>query len=698
MFSLFNLAGCKADSKKQYKNKPGRFFLTDWTYSLDQSEFKPVSVDDFTELYKLVPGGKGFITLQTTFTFPKDYMFHEVGINFGSVSIAAKFAVNGEVIETAGSFPPNTFFAGKQSHCIKIPEKAIFMNEPITVEIVLWVEGTGGINGIPLVAPLDDVYHVTDLQTFLFSKINLGFAVAMMFTMICFYSMYLKNRKEKEYMSFALMNWSTAFYLLPYYIMELPVSFSKIHFLSFMKIFEGLIVIATCYYTVSFIRDILKYTETKKIWRIRLYTMIVSVILISLIPTIRVYFKLQIIIYLLGGLQILMFCVKPLYFAFREKNKNLNEVIVGFSPVLLGLLIDFITKIILQFNMLPLFTIYGWQLSVIMFLVITSFRYANFRRQAEYLNSKLEKEVEDRTADLTKANSELQNKTSDLIKANRELEFRHNQDAQDMALAVQVQKSFYPHDTDFLGWDSACLFEPYYGVSGDLYDFYILEGKLRGFGLFDVSGHGISSGLVTMLAKNAIFHSFRTTLTLPLSKAVDRINESVIRTKGDIENYLVGSIVRIDKDDSSKLELINAGGPHPIYKSGKTNKAKLIMPSSKKPHYGMLGVEGLDVKFQTLKITMKTNDVLVLYTDGLTETENSKGEQYGNERLRSAIEKASGSAKEILDCIINDYSAFAGTKVPSDDITILIMKKTEELTESDDFGILDEVFDEEEQS
>ncbi len=383
-----------------------------------------------------------------------------------------------------------------------------------------------------------------------------------------------------------------------------------------------------------------------------------------MIPNQVFFYKYQFV--MLGFILIQqVYSVSAVFSEFKKRNKQLINLVIGFSPVILTLFVDIVLKFVFRLSMVPYMTIFGWQMTSITFICIVTIQYSRIRKSFEYLNENLEKEVKERTLELTKAN--------------KELEKRQTEADRDMQLAVHVQQSFYAKKPEFPGWDIAVSFNPLSGVSGDMYDFFRVEGKLRGFGLFDVSGHGISSGLVTMLAKNSITNAFKETLSLKLDKAMEVVNQQVISIKGEIENYLTGILFRIDKEKPGKLEFVNAGGPHPVFKAkGKKEKAKLLLPNDKKLHYGMIGVKDLEVKFQVIKTKMKPGDVLVLYTDGISETENKNGEPFGKERIMDVLNRKEGSAQEIVDAIMNDLRDFAGFEKLDDDITVLVLKKTEE--------------------
>lgn len=82
------------------------------------------------------------------------------------------------------------------------------------------------------------------------------------------------------------------------------------------------------------------------------------------------------------------------------------------------------------------------------------------------------------------------------------------------------------------------------GISGDFYDFYSHDDELTGVGLFDVSGHGIASGLVTMIAKSVIFRKFSEGRDLPLHQVLAETNRELQSEIGDVDNYITGVILR----------------------------------------------------------------------------------------------------------------------------------------------------------
>ena len=645
------------------KNSP-RVFLREWSYSIDGRTYIQLPPKPLGNLESYLPGNKGFITLHTEFELPWKLVSGDVGLALGKILIASKIYLNGTEIGGTGSFPPKVYSAGQAYTNIKLNPQFLNLDGKNTIEIVMWVEGKGGISDKPFISTYTDTSRFTSTMTFFYSKLNLIFAWSMVLAAGIYLMFFAQQRKEKHYRDYALMNLWTAVYLVPMWASEIPNVLMRIPYIWWNTIFNGAVAIISNYYAVSFVRSFLGVETGKKTRICRRILAIIGIIFMVMIPNQVFFYKYQFV--MLGFILIQqVYSVSAVFSEFKKRNKQLINLVIGFSPVILTLFVDIVLKFVFRLSMVPYMTIFGWQMTSITFICIVTIQYSRIRKSFEYLNENLEKEVKERTLELTKAN--------------KELEKRQAEADRDMQLAVHVQQSFYAKKPEFPGWDIAVSFNPLSGVSGDMYDFFRVEGKLRGFGLFDVSGHGISSGLVTMLAKNSITNAFKETLSLKLDKAMEVVNQQVISIKGDIENYLTGILFRIDKEKPGKLEFVNAGGPHPIFKSkGKKEKVKLLLPNDKKLHYGMIGVKDLEVKFQVIKTKMKPGDVLVLYTDGISETENKNGEPFGKERIMDVLNRKEGSAQEIVDAIMNDLRDFAGFEKLDDDITVLVLKKTEE--------------------
>ena len=242
----------------------------------------------------------------------------------------------------------------------------------------------------------------------------------------------------------------------------------------------------------------------------------------------------------------------------------------------------------------------------------------------------------------------------------------------ELRLAQVVQQSFFKHnETIYDDWAISYYNKPMAGVSGDFLDIYNSGNNLDGIGIFDVSGHGIASGLVTMLVKNIIFQEFNNGRADKLKAIIDRINIRYIKEKGNIENYLTGILARLD---GSKVEFINAGHAMPIYYNAKEDSANYIDDDN--TAFGAIGLPDLPTNFVSHTVEMNRGDELIFFTDGATEAVNNQDVDFGKDRLlKSIFRNADRPLTTQVNCIVSDILTFVGNEPQKDDITIIILKK-----------------------
>lgn len=243
----------------------------------------------------------------------------------------------------------------------------------------------------------------------------------------------------------------------------------------------------------------------------------------------------------------------------------------------------------------------------------------------------------------------------------------------EIKLASFVQHSFYNKDvTNLHGYEIRFYNKPMAGVSGDMYDFYISDNHLRGLSLFDVSGHGIASGLVTMLVRNIIQQEFDKSPDRSLAEIAKTIDYRFRAEKGGIENFMTGIILRVEDNN---IEIVNAGHPKPvIYKASRDD----LFFFDEDSNYGstVIGLNNFDPFFNSTKFRLDAGDELILYTDGITEAIDSNRKQFGKQRLMDSIIKAVRlDMDEQIPSIIKDYELYTKNQVPSDDISFVVIKK-----------------------
>ena len=250
---------------------------------------------------------------------------------------------------------------------------------------------------------------------------------------------------------------------------------------------------------------------------------------------------------------------------------------------------------------------------------------------------------------------------------------RHNESLEnEIKMAAVIQQNFFRQEVDNIKkYEVAYFSRPMVGVSGDLYDFYKTGEKLNGLGIFDVSGHGISSGLVTMLVKNIIHQEFYNQGDAELWEIVNKINDRVIEEKGEIQNYLTGILIRLYEE---KFEIVNAGHPAPILYKKKTGECSFVQLGNKS--VGVIGIAGFPVFYESLFYDFEDGDELILFSDGVIDIQNEKEEYFGRERLLDAVKLNIGkTAAEQVGFIANNIYSFCGSREQNDDLTIIVLKK-----------------------
>ena len=221
----------------------------------------------------------------------------------------------------------------------------------------------------------------------------------------------------------------------------------------------------------------------------------------------------------------------------------------------------------------------------------------------------------------------------DLRETKKLLEMQRIADIE-MEMASLVQAGIFPlAPPPVREWDIRVVFRPVTPVSGDFYDFYESGGVLEGVSLFDVSGHGVSAGLITMIATSAVRNVFREWSDSPLSLVMGRINEVIRREIGHVDNFLTGTLLRFRDLD---VEYVNAGHTQLLCRRG--NGQVSVINREKEDFRGpLLGIRDMDATFDQITFSVSPGDQILIYSDALVETMDAKRNHFGQDRLIEAF-------------------------------------------------------------
>lgn len=244
----------------------------------------------------------------------------------------------------------------------------------------------------------------------------------------------------------------------------------------------------------------------------------------------------------------------------------------------------------------------------------------------------------------------------------------------ELEIAREVQAKLFPGQRpDLEGLEVLGVCRPAESVSGDFFDYVRLDGNSLAVCFGDVSGKGISAALV-MASLHAIV---RTQLALLAPDQPDAFQDAAARIVGAANRQLVSdtapekySTLFFGAYDArtASLAYSNAGHLPPLLvRNGE------IVPLEVN---GMVVGMFPDASYTASSLTLQSGDMLVAFTDGITEPENEAGAEYGEERLKDALRQAGSlPASEVIDRVMNDVRAWTGDSALQDDMTMLVVRK-----------------------
>jgi len=239
-----------------------------------------------------------------------------------------------------------------------------------------------------------------------------------------------------------------------------------------------------------------------------------------------------------------------------------------------------------------------------------------------------------------------------------------------LKLAHDFQVSLMPdHAPELDGFDIAGISIPAKEVGGDHYDYVYVENSHRklAISVFDVSGKGMKAALAAVFTSGA-FSSIVKQSESP-AEILTRLNKTVYShtKRGDFVAFLLAMINIPEKT----ITISNAGQTKPLFLSS-TNFQWLDWIGVNFP----LGMKEESL-YQERDVQLQSGDVVLFFSDGITEAMNTSQEIFGSDRIEQSLQTFDAkrhSAKEILENIINEVKTYAGTALQHDDMTMVVIK------------------------
>jgi serine phosphatase RsbU (regulator of sigma subunit) len=244
---------------------------------------------------------------------------------------------------------------------------------------------------------------------------------------------------------------------------------------------------------------------------------------------------------------------------------------------------------------------------------------------------------------------------------------RHQRDdlLKDVDLAAQVQRLFLPTGkTTIAGLEISGMMHPARGIGGDYYDYFAIDEHTSQIIIADVAGKGVPAAL--LMSATAAAMRLEANHDRNMLQQVERLNAE-IGSVSDPERYVTLLVGEIDTDKRT-IQYVNCGHNPALLFRAKTGTVSPMNSSC--PPIGLSSEDSCEITSEALM----PGDVLVLYTDGVTEAGNRQGEEFGMERLFATVrEGAVSSAEDLMSRIYGAAADFCGDDF-DDDVTILVVK------------------------
>jgi serine phosphatase RsbU (regulator of sigma subunit) len=250
----------------------------------------------------------------------------------------------------------------------------------------------------------------------------------------------------------------------------------------------------------------------------------------------------------------------------------------------------------------------------------------------------------------------------------------HQQISMEMAQAGKIQASFLPEEIPSLpGWQLSAILEPARETSGDYYDFIPLTNGQIGIVVADVADKGAAAALY-MASSRTLIRSYAAEFPLQPELVLSNVNQRILTETH--AGLFVTIFYGILDPTSGRLIYCNAGHNPPYILGPQEDDTVQVLHKT-----GMaLGITK-GAAWDRGEVMLSPGDILIMYTDGLTEAQNEQEILFSEERVEKTAQANLGrSAQEIQEAMLEEVHGFVGDAPRSDDLTLVILKRDVPLT------------------
>jgi hypothetical protein len=235
----------------------------------------------------------------------------------------------------------------------------------------------------------------------------------------------------------------------------------------------------------------------------------------------------------------------------------------------------------------------------------------------------------------------------------------------EIQIAREVQMALLPSENpEIPGWSAWCYTRAANHVGGDLVDYIELDGFRYGVALGDVAGKGLGAALLSAKLQATL------RALVPEAASLDDLGTRInaIFNRDGIDNRFATMFYTELEHHSGQLRYLNAGH-NPAFVIRKDSTEKL--GASSWP-LGMFP----DASYEEQTLEMSPGEILLIYSDGLTEATNGAGEEFGDPRLESMLSEFRNlEPEQIGDRLLEEVDTFLGDARPTDDLSLVVIVK-----------------------
>lgn len=237
----------------------------------------------------------------------------------------------------------------------------------------------------------------------------------------------------------------------------------------------------------------------------------------------------------------------------------------------------------------------------------------------------------------------------------------------ELTTAHTIQASLLPQQLPKIAsWELAACWDAAKEISGDFYDCFPVPGGRWGFVIADVAGKGVPAALFMALCR-----TLTRTFCMdgrPPREAISRVNDLIIADS--YSEWFVTLFYGLLDPKWGILTYVNAGHPRPLWLHRKGKKLERLAAEG----IALGVVEGITLEEKSVQLD--PGDVVLFYTDGMSEATDSAGNLFGERRIQAGLKRlAQQTPSAILNSLQKDIAAFSQGRPPADDLTAILLKR-----------------------